>query len=156
MMTLMHYEPWSLINQLQREVNRLFEARNSQQRDDGSVVETSQWIPTVDIKEEQDRFILLADVPGVEPEAIEISMEGNVLTIKGARYSDHQEEGRKNFSRIERVQGRFSRVFTLPETADSENILARSHHGVLVIEIPKKEQAKPRKIAIKVDKGNKG
>lgn len=151
-MTLMRYEPWSLMNQLQKEVNRLFDNRlTGEQRGDDSVIETSQWVPAVDIKEESNGFVLLADLPGVDPDTIEILMRGNVLTIKGEKKHEKREE-KESFTRVERVQGRFLRVFTLPEAADGDQIKASSNHGVLRIEIPKKEQAKPRAIKVEIDK----
>lgn len=150
MMNMSRYEPWSLLNQIQNEMNRVLEDRLTvNKQGDNSNIVTSQWIPAVDIKEEDNRFILYADIPGVEPKDIEISMENSVLTIKGERLTEHQEE-RDNFSRIERVKGSFYRRFSLPDTADEERISAHAKHGVLEIIIPKKEQSKPRKIAINV------
>jgi len=115
--------------------------------DDESRVETSHWLPSVDIKEEDDKFVILADLPGVNKEDIHVHMENNMLTIKGERSEEHKEES-KNYSRVERVKGSFYRRFNLPETADSSKISATSNNGVLTISIPKKDEQQPRRIEV--------
>lgn len=105
------------------------------------------FAPRVDIREEDGRFLILADVPGVDLADIEIQMEKNVLSIKGERKAFSSEvEGK--FSRVERVAGAFKRSFTLPESADADGITASGANGVLEIAIPKKAQSAPRRIAI--------
>lgn len=142
----MRYEPWTVINQLQSDLNKMFEHRLS--NEDNSTVETSRWTPMVDIKEEPNRFVLYADIPGVDPKEIEISMENGVLAIKGERSTEEKAEG-ENYSRVERTKGVFYRRFTLPDTADAEGITAHGKHGVLEVVIPKREKAKARKIEVK-------
>jgi HSP20 family protein len=115
--------------------------------DEESNVVTSHWMPSVDIKEEAERFLIIADIPGVEPEAIEVSMAEGMLTIKGERQGLGEDE-RRQFRRSERARGSFHRRFSLPETADADRITARSHHGVLTIDIPKRDLATPRKIEV--------
>ena len=143
-MALVRYEPWSMLDQLRREVDRLFETRLP--GEESAVV--SDWVPAVDIKEEPDRFVIRADVPGVDPKDIEVSMEKGVLTIKGEKESETKEE-REGYKRIERSRGSFLRRFTLPETADPERVEASSRNGVLEIVIPKLAQVQPRKIEVK-------
>lgn len=152
-MNRVRQEPWSILNQIQNEMGRMLEDRLSGRQTDNSNIVTSQWTPAVDIKEEPTRFVLYADIPGVDPSEIEISMENSVLSIKGKRTEEKQEE-RDNFSRIERTKGIFYRRFSLPDTADDERISAHANHGVLEIVIPKKEKSKPRKIAIAVEQGS--
>jgi HSP20 family protein len=142
-MNVTRYEPWSALN----EVNSLFENMLQRRAGDYSNVETSQWMPAVDIKEETNRFVILADLPGVDKEQIEIGMENNILTLRGERNETHKEE-KENFSRVERIKGSFYRRFTLPDTADSEKIQAKTRNGVLEILIPKKVKAQPRRINI--------
>lgn len=144
-MTLMRYEPWSTFNQFQNELNRLFDRRLSS--NDNSTVETSHWMPLVDIKEEANRFVLYADIPGVDPKDIEITMENGVLSIKGERTEAVKQE-KEGYSRIERTKGVFYRRFALPDTADPDSISAQGKHGVLEISIPKREKAKTRKIEV--------
>ncbi len=117
---------------------------------DKSMVETGQWIPSIDIIEDVDKFIVLADVPGVATDAIDISMEDNVLTVKGHKVNTFDEK-RAQFTRTERSSGSFYRQFTLPDTIASDKISAKSKHGVLEIWIPKQEKAKPRTISIGVE-----
>jgi HSP20 family protein len=105
------------------------------------------WAPRVDVREEAGRFLILADVPGVDLAGIEIQMEKNFLSIKGERQAFSSEtEG--TFSRVERVAGTFKRSFTLPESADAEGITASGGNGVLEIAIPKKAQSAPRRIVV--------
>jgi HSP20 family protein len=143
-MTIVRYDPWATLNQLQVEMNRLFKRAGDE--DTGTVV-TSDWAPPVDIKEEKDRFVLLADVPGVDPKDIEITMENGVLAIRGERKLEPEEE-RKGFHRMERARGVFYRRFALPDTADAEKIAASGRNGVLEVVIPKQEKVQPRKIVV--------
>jgi HSP20 family protein len=145
-MTVTRYEPFNVMNQLQREVNRLFETGRYRDSEENGVV-ASDWVPNVDIKEEVDRFVIYADLPGVETKDIEITMEKGMLTLKGERALENEEETRK-FKRVERVRGTFLRRFTLPEVADVEKITARSKDGVLEVIVPKGQAAQPRKIAV--------
>jgi HSP20 family protein len=147
-MALVRYEPWTLFNQLQNEINRVFETRlGAGETGDNSTVVTSHWMPAVDIREDADRFVLLADVPGVDPKNIEITMENGVLTFRGERKLEGEEEG-EGYKRVERARGTFYRRFSLPDSADPERISARGKNGVLEISIPKHERVQPRKIAV--------
>ncbi|HSS65242.1 MAG TPA: Hsp20/alpha crystallin family protein [Gammaproteobacteria bacterium] len=141
------YEPWNVLNNLNREVGRLLDSTRTG-ADDGSSVATSAWTPAVDIKEEEGRFLITADVPGVEPQAIDVTMENGMLTIKGERKmeSDVKENG---FRRVERMHGTFYRRFSLPDYADADNISANCKNGVLTVTVPKTEAVKPRRIEVK-------
>lgn len=147
-MALARYEPWSLLQKFQEDINRLYDdARLGRSAEsDGSSVVTSHWVPAVDIREEADRFVLLADIPGVDPKDIEITMEAGVLTIKGERKM--AEEEREKYSRRERVYGTFYRRFSLPDTADPQGITARGEAGVLEVAIPKQAKVQPRRIPV--------
>jgi HSP20 family protein len=112
----------------------------------GSYVATSDWAPAVDIQEQDDRYVLLADVPGVEPDSIEINMENGCLSIKGERPLSREDE--KAYKRLERPRGTFYRRFSMPDSADPSRITARSRNGVLEITIQKQEKLQPRRIAI--------
>ena len=113
-------------------------------RDESSVV-TSQWMPAVDIREEQERFVLYADIPGVDPQDIDVQMDRGMLTIKGERRGESS-GGTERYARVERVHGGFHRRFALPDSADPEGISATGSHGVLRIVIPKKPESTPRRI----------
>lgn len=156
-MALMRYQsrnqlsPFNTLSRLQQDLDRLMGGDlGSLWGDNGtsSWIE-SDWAPSVDIAEKEDRFVIHADVPGVDPKDIEITMDNGVLTIKGERVfkDEQQEEGR--YRRVERARGSFMRRFALPETADPDRISARSRDGVLEVEIMKGEKAKPRKIEVK-------
>jgi HSP20 family protein len=109
--------------------------------------EHSTWVPAVDIIEEESRFLLRADVPGVDAADIEISMEAGVLTLCGARHNEKNGEN-SDVQRTERASGRFQRRFTLPDTADAENITARSSNGILDVTIPKLAEVQARRITV--------
>ena len=105
------------------------------------------WVPRVDIKEEAERFVIFADLPGVDPNAIEVQMDKGILSIKGQRSTGTAEEGAR-FSRIERAHGTFSRSFALPDSANPEGVTAAGKHGVLEITIPKRAETTPRRIQV--------
>ena len=141
-MAIIRYEPWGLLNQLQKELER--------SRDDKSgegTVATAEWAPAVDIKEEVDKFVIHADIPGVKPEDIEVSMEAGVLTVKGEKESEAKTE-KEGYKRVERTYGSFYRRFSLPDTADGDAINAKCKNGVLEIIIPKREAVKPKRISV--------
>jgi len=146
-MNSLRKSPWQSLMQLQDEMNQLLHGRVPVRKEDDSTVETSDWIPMVDIKEETNKFVLVADVPGVEPDNIEVSVDDGILTIKGHKESESNKE-EKNYTRVERFSGSFYRRFSLPDTADLEKIVAKQKHGVLEVSIPKKEHSQSRKINI--------
>ena len=144
---LTRYEPLNAVRQLRDEMNRAFgHALNG--NDDGSSVVTSSWLPAVDIKEEDTRFVINADVPGIEPGDIDVTMDNGMLTIKGERRLETKSEGDDGYRRVERAHGTFYRRFSLPDTADAENISAKGANGVLEIRIPKKATVQPKKITV--------
>lgn len=141
-MSLVRYDPWSLLDQLRREMDRAYEGR-----EETGISTASDWVPAVDIKEEPDCFLIRADVPGVDPKAIDVHAENGMLTIKGERESEKKEE-KEGYKRVERVYGSFFRRFSLPDTADTDKISAKSNNGVLEIRVPKHEKVQPRKIIV--------
>lgn len=151
-MNIVRYRQWpgqsSLQNEFRQMFERLFEGNvfDQGESDDSSVV-TSQWVPRVDIKEENDRFVLFADLPGIDPDDIEVSMDKGILTIKGERKSDTSEQTDR-YSRIERRYGSFHRRFALPDSADPDGIQASGRNGVLEITIPKRPETAPRRIQV--------
>lgn len=153
MPNIIRYRSPSLFHQLHRlsqEWDQLFDPSH-QLIEDNSMVETSHWAPAVDIKEEPTRFVLFADIPGVDPKDIEISMKNGILTIKGERAATRTEE-REGYTRIERSKGSFYRRFALPDTADADKITAEEKHGELIIFIPKREKTTAKKIKVEEQK----
>ena len=146
-MNIVRYDPWHTMQNLRQEMSTLFDRRLSDET--GSFpVASSDWTPAVDIKEEDQRFLIRADIPGVDPEDIEVEMENGVLSISGNRHAEHEEE-KEGYKRIERSYGSFTRRFSLPETADPDSIKAKSKNGALEIVLTKRElPVHSRRIAI--------
>ena len=142
-MNMIVRDPWALMEQLQKEMENRIGSR-----DDTSRVEGSDWTPAVDIKEEAERFVLHADIPGVSADDIEVSMEKGILTVKGERKHESTESA-EGYKRLERSHGVFIRRFSLPDSVDSENISASSQDGVLEVVLPKQAPQQPRKIEVK-------
>lgn len=146
-MSITHYQPRVFNRHLQDELRGVFERFFNTDDTDQSNVVTSQWAPRVDIKEEDKRFVILADIPGVDPKEIEVHMDKGILSLKGERQSEKKEQNGR-FTRVERTHGSFHRRFALPDSADADGITAVGRHGVLEISIPKKPETTPRRISI--------
>lgn len=108
------------------------------------------WHPSVDVAETKDAYEVKAEIPGIRKEDIHISLEDHVLTLKGEKKQESETKN-KNVHTVERVYGKFERSFRLPEGVKSEGIKAKYDNGVLTVEIPKAEEAKPREIAVTVE-----
>ncbi len=148
-MSLMRYpQAWPAQARVHDDLKQIFDRfLNNADSPDESAVVTSQWVPRVDIKEEADRFVIMADLPGVDPQHVEVLMDKGILSIKGERSTETTEQSER-FSRIERRYGSFHRRFALPDTADAEGIVATGHNGVLEIAIPKRPESTPRRIQV--------
>ncbi len=146
-MTAARFNPFPAVAKTPGEFRDLIEKFFSLDETDQSNVVTSQWTPRVDIREEPGRFVILADVPGVDPNDIEIHMEKGILSIKGERKIEAQKENEK-FTRVERAHGTFYRRFALPDSANADGITAHGKNGVLEIAIPKRPETTPRRIVI--------
>ena len=142
-MALIRREPWSLMARLHDEINRTYRDWNG---DESSSV-TANWVPAADVEEYADRFELFVDLPGIAAKDVEITLEGEVLTLSGERSDVRSTEELVN-SRRERSTGRFHRRFILPETVDAEKVKARGRDGVLEVTIPKQAKAQPRRIEV--------
>jgi HSP20 family protein len=145
-MNLITYDPFRELRSLQDEVNRVFSSNLNRTSETG--LGRGAWNPSVDIFENKDQIVLEAELPGLSPEEVNISIENNVLTIHGERRFEKKDEG-DNFHRVERSYGSFTRSFTLPPTVSSENVMANFDNGILRLELAKREEAKPRRIEIK-------
>lgn len=145
-MSIVRYHHWPRHTARQEQINHLFE-RFFDNGAANAAAEASQWVPRVDIREEAERFVILADLPGLEPDRIEIQMDKGVLSIKGQRQGEPATEASR-YSRVERRQGAFQRDFHLPDSADAEGIVASGRNGVLEISIPKKAESTPRRIQV--------
>jgi HSP20 family protein len=144
MATLSRWDPFRDLMSIQSELNRLF--GRTYAGDGGTSV--GAWAPAMDIYETQEKFVVHVELPGVEPDSVDVSVEDSTLTVRGER-NFYDEVNEDSFHRVERRFGSFMRSLTLPQTADAEHVEASFDKGVLTIEVPKVEQAKPRKIQIK-------
>ncbi|MFN2386765.1 MAG: Hsp20/alpha crystallin family protein [Thermoanaerobaculia bacterium] len=112
---------------------------------------TGGWVPPVDIAEDDERITLTAELPGFQEDQVEIQVEHGMLTLKGQR-EFQRNGGERNDHRVERSYGRFVRTFSLPSAVDGNSATARLENGLLTVELPKRQDARPRQIRIgKVD-----
>lgn len=147
-MNIVRYEPFGLLSQLQKELTHSFANFGAEWGD--NLVSTTSWMPAVDVKEEEKQFIIHADIPGVKPEEIEVSLEAGVLTIKGEKKSESKTE-KDGYKRVERSYGAFCRSFSLPGAVGSDVVTAKFKNGVLEIVVPKSEATKPKRITISTE-----
>jgi len=138
------YHPWRAIDRLHREADTVWRLLSPPSPEAGNLAE---WLPAVDIEEEEERFVIRADVPGVDAGDLDIRMAEGVLTVQGTREA-RSEEHRDGLRRAERIRGRFKRSFSLPDNSDPNEIAADYRNGVLEITIPKQARAKPRRIEV--------
>lgn len=143
---LVTWSPWQELNRLEQAMNHMLEGGRSATHKSGESVAT--WQPPVDVFEDAGRIVLVADLPGVEEKDLELSVDKNILTVKGSRRTQLPEGlGQR---RLERAQGTFSRAFALPQTVDVEKINAELKAGVLTLTLEKKAEAQPRQIKVSV------
>jgi HSP20 family protein len=144
-MAIVRWEPARELGSLQQEVNRVFSTFF-----DPAVSSTPRWTPAVDLIEREGSFVLVADLPGMAEDDIAIEVEGDTLTLSGARTLHDETRREHGVIRAERAAGQFRRTLTLPEGVDADRIAASFDRGVLEVSIPKPEQAKPRRVSIEV------
>lgn len=144
---MIKYDPFRELRSLQDEVNRLFNTGVSRSGNGEDIVR-GEWSPSVDIFENKDKIVLEAELAGMKPEEVDISIENNIISLRGERKFEKNEET-ENYHRVERAYGSFVRSFTLPRTVVSDEAEASFDNGVLSITLPKREEAKARKIEIK-------
>jgi HSP20 family protein len=142
MALLMRPEPFS--HEVDRLFNTLFDVGESGAR---------RWVPAMDLVQAEDHFLLKADLPGLAEDDVNIEIQDNTLTVSGERRSEH-ETSERGWHRIERTFGRFSRSLTLPDGVDADAISAEFDKGVLNVRIPKPEERKPRRVAIRASAGD--
>jgi len=137
-----------LTDRIQRVLNETLSGLDWQYRDSAAAA----WVPAVDVFEEADAIRIVAEVPGVKPEEIKISLESNLLTIHGTKQQE-AEEKTERVHHYERTYGAFERSFTLPASVEPNDIRANYDNGVLTLTLPKSEKAKPRQIEVQVGNG---
>ncbi|HTE39479.1 MAG TPA: Hsp20/alpha crystallin family protein [Steroidobacteraceae bacterium] len=137
--------PWFFVDRLQRQLERDFSAARGAVANGEATQEQIDWTPNVDVRETKDAFVLTADLPGVNPQDIEVTTKSGELVVRGSRAAEAESEA---YFRIERVSGRFERRFKLPESANVDAVSAKSSHGVLTLTIPKRVEAQARRVKI--------
>ena len=145
-MALIRWQPNEIFS-LRRDMDRLFDTFYGNSESEAPDVST--WRPSVDIAETQNEYVVTADLPGINREDLDVSVTDGRLTIRGERRQT-AEANQNNVHRVERVYGTFSRAFDLPKAVDAEKISATYRDGVLSVQVPKAEEAKPKQIEIKV------
>ncbi|WP_338018853.1 Hsp20/alpha crystallin family protein [Halorhodospira halochloris] len=146
---MMRYDPLNTLRQLQTDLDRIFSAGSQGMLGTPSEngESASNWMPAVDIAEDDKAYHVHVDLPGVDAENIDVAMDNGMLTIKGYREDNKSEDG-PNWKRVERVRGTFFRRFTLPENVDADNIQARCRNGVLEVAVPKREEQPGKRIKV--------
>lgn len=146
-MSMIRWDPYRQMRSFRSAMDRLFEESGRRMRREGEEMETGLYIP-MDVYESGDHLVISAVAPGVKPEDLNLSVSGNTLTIRGEIKHEEQAEG-ENVYFQERVYGPFSRTITLSSEYDLDNVEATCHDGIILITVPKSEQAKPKQIKVK-------
>jgi HSP20 family protein len=144
MALLTRWDPFRDLLRIQEEMSRAYDDRLTFRAS-----ESMGWTPACDIYEDGEEVVVRAELAGVEPKDVDIRFENGVLTLKGERKLE-KEEKRENYHRVELAYGTFTRSFALPGTVDAEKIRAEAKNGVLAVHLPKKAEAKPRAIQVKI------
>ncbi|MDD5747781.1 MAG: Hsp20/alpha crystallin family protein [Actinomycetota bacterium] len=146
-MAIVRWDPFDTLLSTQDDLNRLF---RGWLRGGSSILEGGKWSPAVDMYETEDALVVEAELPGIDPKDIDVSVEGGVLVINGERKHE-KEVNEENYHRVERAYGSFERAIQLPSDVDPDKIKASYENGVLKALIPKKEVQKPKSIPITVE-----
>jgi len=148
--------PHKSTNSLRRDFDNMIDALfNAPMTNLGGMTQSSdslnsKWSPSVDIKETANEYKVIAEVPGVNPKDIKVSLDKNTLTIEGEKTVEDEKED-SNWHRVERFSGSFCRQFTLPNNIDADSIKAKTKHGLLELTIPKAERVETKYVNIESD-----
>jgi HSP20 family protein len=147
-MTLVRWDPFRELEDMSERLNRVF-SRPTLRNTGKENLTVADWMPTVDISENESEYLIKAELPEVRKEDVKVTVENGVLTLQGERRQEKEEKG-KRFHRVERSYGSFVRSFTLPESVDEGGVKAEYKDGVLALHLPKSEKVKPKAIDVKV------
>lgn len=139
-------ESFQTLRRLNNALDEAFGTWPLQQDESGSI--TSAWHPAVDVFEDRDAVKIVAELPGVNPEDVKLSLENNLLTIRGEKKQEAEERSER-VHRYERRYGSFERAFMLPSTVDGDKVSADYRNGILTVSVPKAERARPREIPVR-------
>jgi HSP20 family protein len=146
-MALMPWRPWREMDALRREMDRIWDRFSGEKPAEWS---GGEWTPSVDVSESQDKIVVKAEAPGIDPKGLDISLSNGVLTLKGEKKKEREEKG-ENYHLVERGYGSFSRSVRLPAEVAEDKVKASYKDGILTITLPKSERAKERAIKIEVE-----
>jgi HSP20 family protein len=152
MTTIAHLEPFRGISTLQNQFNRIFNESLRNQAEESAL---TTWAPVVDIYETPNELVVKADLPDVNEKDIDVHVENNLLTIRGERKFE-KSVSEESYLRVERTYGAFSRSFSLPNTVNAEAIGAEYKNGVLTVNLPKREESKPRQVKVTINAASNG
>lgn len=145
-MALIRWDPAREVDSLQTDMNRLFDRFFAGTSGNGNGT-ARRWIPAMDLIEDEEHYVLRADLPGMSEDDVEIEIKDNVLTVSGERRSEDDTRG-EGYHRVERSFGRFSRALTLPDGVAADQVAANFENGVLEVRVPKPEETKPVRVEI--------
>ncbi len=145
---LIPWRPFRELERMRREMDRIWDSFF--ERRPVRAEEEAEWLPTLDVSETKDNYVVKAELPGIDPKDIDISLMNDILTIKGEKKQE-KEEKEENYHLIERTYGSFTRGIRLPGQVQSDKINASFKNGVLKVTLPKTEEAKKKEIKIKVE-----
>ena len=147
-MNSLRWNPSQELAEISDRLNRVF-ARVPQGRNENEAITVADWSPSVDISETPAEYLIKAEIPEVKKEDVKVALEHGVLTIQGMRRQEEEEHG-KMYHRVERSYGMFVRSFSLPDLVDEAKVQAVFQDGILTLQLPKSEKAKPKAIEVKV------
>jgi HSP20 family protein len=144
------WDPFRELEEISDRFNRVFGRLPARRESGREALTVADWVPTVDISEDEKEFVIKAEIPEVDKKDVKVTLQDGVLTVMGERKQEKEEKGKK-FHRIERSYGKFVRAFTLPEEVDEAALKAEFKDGMLFVRLPKLERARPRAIEVKVE-----
>ena len=148
-MTLVRWDPFRELEDVSDRLNRMFNRPALDRTSGKETMVVADWVPSVDVSETDGSYQIKAEIPDVKKEDVKVTLEDGVLTIQGERKQEKEVKGTR-YHRVERSYGRFVRSFTLPDVVDEEKVKAEFKDGILNLELPKSEKAKPKAIEVKV------
>ncbi len=150
MNALARWNPFREMEELQNRIWNAFNLSPARRGEGQESITVAQWAPLVDITEDDNGYLISAELPEVKKQDVKVTVENGVLTISGERQFEKEEKGRR-YHRVERSYGSFLRSFTLPDDADASKVSATFKDGVLKVQVAKSEAARPKQIEVKVN-----
>ncbi|MEK6681339.1 MAG: Hsp20/alpha crystallin family protein [Nitrospirota bacterium] len=148
-MSLIKWDPFRDLLSLQERMNKLFEESLFRSGKDQEDLTVGRWSPAIDVMENEQEIVIKGELPGIELKNVEVLIKDNLLTLRGERKFEKEEE-KENYHRIERAYGAFQRVFTLPASVEQDKVKAKMRDGILEIRLPKAKKELPKKVEIEV------